>query len=305
MVSALASFLFVSSAQVSPKATKDRGYIAAKIATPFGGVTVYLTNDMVAGDTVTGAVFADNSSSELKNLRIDIGGNQGIQVPKTKFYQWHLPQATANQLLMTVISQDGAFYGTSRVPISPTSSPVDAFTFPNFVQIGRPAVVYGPFDGDATTTKLSLGDSMASVLAESPRSAVIYVPYNTKPGATKTFLEKGKAQAGTEIRAIGVQLSCPKTNMKQGEQTSVSVDVQGLTGLNEVTVPFIRIENLTPDTLDMGGQAIHHIIPKASKEGTYHQEFKATSKITGSFLITTFVEPGPGIPILPKIRDEN
>ncbi len=303
MVSALASFLITSSFQIPSNAKKDRGYIAAKIATPYGGITVYLTNDMAGGDLVTGAVFADNGASELKGLKIDIGGSHGVSVPKTKFYQWHLPPASSNQLLMTVFSQDGTLYGTSRIPITPLPQGVDAFTFPNFVQIGRPAVVYGPFDGDATTTRISLGSAMASVLAESPRSAVIYVPYDTVPGATKTFLEKGKAQAGTNIRAIGVQLSCPKSNLKQGEQTSVSVDVQGLVGLNEVTVPFIRVENLTPDTLDLSGQAIHHIIPKASKEGTYHQEFKATSKITGSFLITTFVEPGAGIPVLPKIRD--
>ncbi len=292
--------LLASLLLVAQGASKDRGYISAKFMTTDGGITIYLPNDIAPGDRITGSVFTDNNSDTFKGMSITIGGVAGSPVRAgSKLYTWTVPTSAKNGCPLIVTSKLGNQLGAIRIGVTPAPEPLDAFTFPNFVQTGRPAVIYGPFDGNSSNTRLTLGKSDASILAESPRSMTVYVPYDSGIGATQAKLVENNKRAETEIRTISVELDTPKQQLKQGDTTLVTLKVEGMTGLSESNVPFIQVQNLTPKVLDLDGQTIHAVIPKVGKDGTYQRAFKAKSLNGGSFLLTTFVEPGPGIPVLP------
>jgi len=301
MVIALASALLVGQKPTTQESLKDRGYIAAKFATSSGGVTVYLPNDIAPGDQISGTIFTDSNSDALKNLQVFIGDVLGSQ-PNLRSAQrrWLVPTTARDGYPLIVRDKSGRQIGAMRIPISAAPGKLDAYTFPSFMQVGRPSVIWGPFDGDSSNTKLKLKDSDMSVLAESPRSIVVYVPYDSPIGKSSAVLVENQMQAKADIRAISIELTSGKSELKKNESTTVSIKVDGIAGLNEATVPYIRVQNLTPNILDLEGQEIHVLIPTVSSSGTYQKDFKALSKEAGPFLITTFVEPGQGTPVLPS-----
>ena len=302
MIAALTSFLLTGPIQTQqPNSKSDRGYIAAKFATKGGGITVYLPNDIAPGDMITGTVFVDSNADEHRDIQVQIGDVKGIkQNPRGSVLTWVVPTDARDGYPLIVTGKDGRQLGGARIPINPSPGQLDAFTFPNFVQTGRPAVIWGPFRGNSSKTKLQIKDSEVSILAESPRSMVFYVPYDTPVGPVTMSLMESSIKASTEIHAISIDLSTPRIDLVKDENAVVTLKVEGLAGLNEATVPYIRVQNMTPKIIDLAGQENHVVIPKVTKEGTFQQDFKAKCLVTGSFLITTFVEPGQGIPILPK-----
>lgn len=284
----------------SQESLKDRGYIAAKFSTPYGGITVYLPNDIAPGDQISGTVFTDSNSDGLKNMKVFIGNVVGSQKdPRSAMRKWQIPADARDGYPLIVVDKVGNQLGAMRIPISKAPGPLDAYTFPSFVQVGRPAVIWGPFSGDSSNTRLKLNNADVSILAESPRSIVTYVPYDTPLGKISASLTENNWRAKADVRAIGIELTSAKTDLKKNESTIVTIKVEGIAGLNEATVPYIRVQNLTPDILDLEGQEIHVLIPTVSKDGTFRRDFKAVSKLSGSFLITTFVEPGQGTAVVP------
>lgn len=284
-------------------ATKDRGYIAAKFATPYGGISVYLPNDIAPGDRITGTVFTDSDADEFKGLTVDLGDVRGVAPkPNSRYRIFHVPTSVRSSVPLIVRAKDGKQLGAIRIGVSPAPDPVDAYTFPNFVQLGRPAVINGTFDGDITNTKFQFAGRDQSILAESPRSITIYVPYDSKPGPVSASIVEGSKGATAEIREISIDLHAGKEDLKKDEKTQVTLTVEGMAGLTEATIPFIQVQNLTPKILDLDGQEIHTVIPKLTPDGKFVKIFNAKSAGPGSFLLTTFVEPGPGIPVVPKIK---
>ncbi|MBI1333943.1 MAG: hypothetical protein GC165_13810 [Armatimonadetes bacterium] len=299
MIASLVSIAIAAPAYLDDS-TKDRGYVVAKFSNAYGSVNVYLPNDISPGDAITGSVFVDSDSKQMEGVEAYLNDVPGVRLNRAGVWRkWIVPTTAKNGYPLVVRTKDGRQIGAMRIPISPDPGGLDAYTFPSFMQIGRPAVVWGPFGGDPTKTQLRNGDTSFSILAESMRSAVFYVPYDTKPGSVAMSLRQGEATMKAEPRAISVDLSSDKANLKEGEKTTVTVKVSGLKGLTEATLPFLRVENLTPGTLDMGGKEARTIIPKVSEDGTYRESFVATSVKAGGFLLTTYVEPGPGIVVVP------
>ena len=234
----------------------------------YGDVKVFLPDDMAAGDTISGTVVAEpkgNTAEEraknqdtLEGLVVEIG-DQRTSASKGIF-KWLVPAARpANPPRYLVRLYDvvpNKELANATLPVLPdalnttrpgTITPAD-FTLPTIGQQGRPVEVYGPFDGDLSNTSLNAGskDSDEKIsgdfgpIAESPRKAVFRSPTNIV-GPAEIKLKEGSVDASGIFRSVGVRLSAPKTNLKSGESTIVTVQVLGLEGIQQ-TVPLLLVK---------------------------------------------------------------
>ena len=150
------------------------------------------------------------------------------------------PKAAGSPILTESPALDERKITTSDPKSTPT------FIFPQLGQNGRPMVITGPFDGNASNTTLDWTRVRSLVtdfekntenvsggfglIAESPRKAVFTAPTNVTGPLEITLKEAGKETKGT-YHNVGVNLSAPKTSLVKGEQTTLTVEVNGLQGL--------------------------------------------------------------------------
>jgi hypothetical protein len=130
--------------------------------------------------------------------------------------------------------------------ITPDPKITPGFIIPLLGQTGRPIVITGPFDGNASNTTLQGSAQRTLVqdfekntenasggfglIAESPRKAVFRSPENVV-GPIKITLKEGDKQTTGTFRNVGVDLTAPKTSLLKGESTELRVQVNGLEGI--------------------------------------------------------------------------
>lgn len=130
--------------------------------------------------------------------------------------------------------------------ITPDPKITPSFIIPPLGQTGRPIVITGPFDGNASNTTLNWSVPRTMVqdfekntenvsggfglIAESPRKAVFTAPGNVT-GPIELHLTEGNTQSTGSYRNVRVNLSAPKTSLLKGEKTELRVEVSGLQGI--------------------------------------------------------------------------
>lgn len=251
--------LALAFAQQAPTLTESGPLKIVTISEPQGKVHIYLPSDMVAGDTISGTVVPEptgrnqaeieKNSGVLEGLVLDIGR---AKVP-VKDGQFSL------DVPVSLSVGDGKSQSVEVKPESLQLRPwMPMFEAPKVVQVFRPFVVSGPFDGNHTDTKVTIGGEPAPVLAESPRGAVVAPPSDPSPGSTVRVTE-GTESSEFKVRIIAINLSAPSTQLVRGQSTPIKLEVMGLDGLNE-PLP-IRITNRTPSVIEIeGGDDQTHVI---------------------------------------------
>lgn len=191
----------------------------------------------------------------------------------------------------------------------PSSSPPSGaanFQLPALGQQGRPAQIFGPFDGNASNTTLrfvpttsavkdfekstenvSGGFGLVKPLAESPRQLVFEIPTNVT-GPAEIVLKEGDVEARGVAHVVGVALSAPKTNLMRGEKTVVTVEVRGLEGIKK-DVP-LQLDSKGVITMEGGNFQNLRIKPQEVKQdGTYTTNRGITGQQAGGFTVTATV----------------
>jgi len=87
-------------------------------------------------------------------------------------------------------------------------------------------------------------------VAESPRALLLLSKLDEDGLATLELLEPSQ-KAEAPIRMLSVQISSPKTSLNHGDISSVTVKVDGLTGVLPSLLPIIILENLTPKIISL------------------------------------------------------
>lgn len=260
-------------------------------------IYVNTPDDMTAGDTLSGTVFAEPSGkteAEREKGQAEIAGYvvevNGQKVPATgEPFKLTLPVDFArNALAVTLYNNKGKELAKSEAPVSsdpPRSIPKD-FQVPTYGQMGRIIQVRGPFNGDISgTDHIKLGGKELIQLAESPRQKAVL---NTSPAAGMNELElseNGQILKG-EFRNLSLRMSAEKYNLRRGETTTLHVEVSGLENLRE-DLP-LRLANRSPNVMTMAGgdvQAltIHPADVKAG--GAYEVQRTLTGVQVGAFAI--------------------
>jgi hypothetical protein len=181
--------------------------------------------------------------------------------------------------------------------------PVTDLLLPVLGQAGRPLEIPGRFDGSFTNSSAEIGGRKARLLAESPRKLIVETPAGVV-GPTTISVREGDAQSTAPFRNVGINLSAPRTNLLKGEQTTLTVMVEGLAGLSEPIT--IQITNSTPGVINLAEGDVQTIAIKPEEVqpgGTYTATRTVSGVKAGSFGISSSVtgpdvvfQPAPGQP---------
>jgi len=198
-------------------------------------------------------------------------------------------------LEIKIVQSNGAVLDTIGIPLDFRPQPVPALGDPPVLktlfrqigQEGRPHNALGSFDGDGTNTKITINNSPAQLLAESPRGVVFRSPVDAVGPMNVTINDNGRISQGT-YRNLGVFLSAPKLQLKKGESTTLTVQVTGLAGIRE-NVP---IEMVKTGAVSMSGGDYQHYMIKPGdirSDGTYVTTRSLTGVVEGGFGVTVTV----------------
>ena len=109
-------------------------------------------------------------------------------------------------------------------------------TIQGLSQAGKPTHISAALDGNFANTILRVGGLPVSVLVESPRGCVFESPAQPIGPVDVTLSEGGVERVGN-YRNVQLRLTAPRTTLKKGETTTLTVRVDGLQGITQ-TVPI-------------------------------------------------------------------
>jgi IPT/TIG domain len=255
-----------------------------------GRVVVTVSDDAAAGDTLSGRVRLEPAGDDDATRAANLGRLQGFvveveteRVPASAgVFRWAVPAAIGAAAAVVLLDQGGSQLGRTSVPLEPASAAgATGFGLPGIGQAGRPVTISGAFDGDLSTSGVTIGGKPATVLAESPRKIVAVVPPDAA-GPTPITVTEGETSAGGRMRVVAIRLSAPKLDLKAGETTTLTARFSGLQGLDEP----LDVEVETPGgQVSMGGSD-HQVVTIDPKSVGRSGEFTWTTGLTG-------IHPGP------------
>ena len=294
------------------------GLHVATFDTLQGTVTVNLPDDLEAGDTISGSVIAESKGKTEAERAVNQSDLNGYvvqidkeQVPAQKQYAKLLVPTAMTAIPILLKNREGKEIARTQVPAIPTPQEVKpnpalgksavsqektgkdggpgAYQTPALGQAGKPVEIKGAFDGDLKTSAVNIASKTVRVLAESPRKVIAQSSGDVIGKADIEVLEQGKLVARGKYQSVGVRLSAPKLNLIRGEQTTMSVMLLGVDGIDgPVTV---QLTNKTPWVVRMSGgeRQILVINPQEIRGGTYTATKTLTGIQAGSFSINATI----------------
>ena len=267
--------------------------------TPQGRINLNLTDDLAAGDTVSGTVEEEPSGgtdaqrtqniSELNGYLVEVGREQTPVVER--ILTRNLPRTLTPVDKIVRLLHDGNEVGRSEVFISSEPAAVTTvFVLPGGGQQGRPIEIKGPFDGkisDADSVKI--GGRAIPILAESPRK-IIARNASDVTGQTNIECNENGIRSECPFRNLAVRLSAPKLTLRRDETTTLHIAVLGLTGIAE-DVP-LGLSNNSPAVVALSGgnsQRLDITHSEVKDDGSYVADRTLTGITPGSFSITATV----------------
>lgn len=262
-----------------------------------GKLQVFLP-PLSSGALLSGTVYLEpngtgkDSSRNLEALKSHLLklGDILIKAERGSF-SFQLSAASPSGVPLQLQTSTGQIINTQTLPVTQTSIPVSNFSIPSYMVSTDAATIKGNFDGNITTTTVSLNGQKAILLAESPSRLYIKTPANITGSVTIQCNETGATQtARTNI--LSLKLSADKTNLRRDQQTQIHIQVSGLEGLEE-NVP-VTITNTSPSVVTLEGGNTQQIVVIPSKDapsGVFTISRNILSLKNGNFSVSVTVSP--------------
>ncbi len=263
--------------------------------TDHGSILVYLPDDIRVGDRISGTVFVEPEGEDetqrranadrLRGYVVDVGGaRRSVADRRIRFI-------AAGAAVVSLLDRGGRTVGQTEVPVTdplvsmfagmstyvaPTQGPepgtgyLYAYDFPAITQAGRPAVIGGVFDGDATTTSCTINRAPCPILAESPRQTVFMAP-DAPTGPVNIQVREGVNSAQGVAHNIGISLSAGRLILASGERTTVTMRVDGADGIR--TPIQVRLW-ASPSVRLQGGNQQFFLVSPNTDDGVFLHEFQ-------------------------------
>lgn len=301
-----------------------------------GKIRVYLPDDMMAGDTISGTVITEPAGSSdeerfrnkasLEGYVVEFAGLKASAAKPNFSWVVARTQAPARYVLRLVEVRGGSTVNGDPLPLGPVTSPVPAkdrraFVVPALGQAGRLVEIAGPFDGNSANTTLRFGPALSTMqdfdknvegvgtgfgllspLAESPRKVVFQSPTSVT-GPLEIMVKEGTVATTAAYRNVGVRLSAPKTTLLRGERTTLSIEAVGLEGImNDIP---LQLETSGVIQIDGGNSQSVTIHPAEIRSGGHYSTTREiTAQQAGAFSCTATVLVQPGLSHDVKSKDE-
>jgi CHAT domain-containing protein/tetratricopeptide (TPR) repeat protein len=304
MIASQASLVTHASAQNASgyqvDSSSGNGLYATIFKTPHGEIKVNFPDEIAAGDMISGSIFTEPigkdaveraaNSVELNGYLVELLG-QKVAVENRKF-SGKIPERPTLETQTIALWYRGKRVASSSFPVSAIapSSPT-RFSVPTGGQQGRFIQIKGPSNGvSSPQDSLKIGEKIMPLLAESPRSLVVW---NTSEalGLTNIALRENGVSTECPFRNVGIKLAAPKLNLIRGERTTLHVVVLGLTGLTGGQT--LDLDNTSPTVISMAGGDKQHINispAEVKSDGTYSLDRTLTGIMAGGFGLTATVK---------------
>jgi hypothetical protein len=299
------------SAQAGSGIDISGGLVTASFVTPQGNVHVHFSSDTAPGDTISGVILAEPAGATPQDQRANLGTLAGFVIElegqatpvSSQRYVWTVPmELRSGRAALALRSGNGRPAVRALVPIDPQPplppGTVSADVFlPGDVQIGRPVVLRGQFDGMLQDKRVEVGGAPADVLAASPRQLVFRVTQSAVGEVAIRFSDNTRRGTGM-VRVIGVRLNAPQEQLSQGQRTTLTTTITGLAGIRgPLTLAF---RNLSTGVVQIeGGEPRVTIEPRDVKaDGTYTDTRRLTRVQSAAFQIVASVS----LPALSKFN---
>jgi len=278
--------------------TVDSGLQTTTFDTPKGNIVFNVADDISAGSSLSGTVYVNpkgRDDEERKANAAALGkhsiefGNQSISTASLKYDPFKMTLANSSIGLRPLVLKDRKGKEVARTVVY-VSHPIvseiaSEFNLPEIGQEGGSIRIGGKFDGDSANTGVKIGDTKLPIVAESPTTTVAYNG-SSKLGLGRIEVTENGASESGDFRNLGIRLSAPKLDLLRGEQTTLTVKVFGLAGI-EKPVPLI-LQNESPLVISMarGNRQNLLINPSEVENGVYTTTRGLTGVKRGSFTIT-------------------
>jgi hypothetical protein len=291
-----------ASAQTSGELQIAGGVSTASFVTPQGRIQVHVSADAAPGDTISGIVLAEPAGATPQEQQTNLGTLTGLVVElegqqtkvATRQYEWTIPAALrVGRATLALRSADGRVVSQLPIPVDPQPPlpprPGSAHVgLPSDLQIGRPAIIRGRWDGTLRGKTVDVGGVAADVLASSPRQIVFRVSQAQFGVVPIRLTDNGKVTEGM-VRALGVRLSATNTQLVRGQRATLTTTVTGLAGITEPAT--LVYKNLSGAVVQIeGGEPRVTIQPRDIKaDGTFVENRRLTGLQAGPFQIVASV----------------
>ncbi|MGH9442436.1 MAG: hypothetical protein ACRD16_09175 [Thermoanaerobaculia bacterium] len=272
------------------------GIVSANFGTNFGNVYANFPSDLAPGDKISGTFATaprgkdDKARAEteivLRSLRVGIcGSNFSVGAPV-----FVCPRVSDGGIRLVLKFREDDL-GNLLLPVSKDAAPAGQGTFllPTQGLVFNRVLIPGPFDGDLRTTSVRIGDTVAHLVAESPRACVFDAP-PTPVGPTRIEFRKGTDELSGTFRNVGLRLKPPRPIIHTGDSTSFEAEVTGLAGLEQ---PLrLSLKNLSPEIVLMAGgdeQSLTIAPGDVSARGTFAVARDLSGKHRGDYVVNVSI----------------
>lgn len=280
---------------------QEPGLNVTNIETSAGKVSVYLPQNIGAGDRISGTVSAQPNGKTEKETAKNQAYLQGCVLEledraatKSKLGILSFVAPTLGSSLFAVLRDDkGKSVARFPIPVqAPSFKPTgsSAFKLPELGQVGTALPIPGPTDGDLTNSVVKIGDQFYQPIAESPSGMVVRPANDASTGVQNIQVRDGNQTSEGKIRMVAIQLNAARLNLQRNEMTSLQVKVSGLSGLAEPL--SLHLRNETPGNVRLANGNIQDLDIEPSKvkvDGTFEVSDIIHGFGLGSFLILATV----------------
>lgn len=269
------------------------------VSTPHGKLFLNLPKHATPGSEVSGTLFAEpagqtlaekeKNAAVLNRYVVEVGG-QRVTAGGVAF---KVNTAVRDATNVVINVPKDIKLKPKALALPPPDPPTDIpkeFLLPSYGQAGGFLAIRGPFDGEvAASDQVIVGGKPALTLAESTTSKVVLNNSDTV-GSTRIEVREQARLVSGDYRNITVNLAITKPTTTSGEQSTLTLRVDGLRGLTK-SIP-IDLENRSPTVtrMERGDRQLIMIRPAdVQPDGTFTQTLLLTSLHSGAFIINATV----------------
>lgn len=188
-----------------------------------GKITVYLPEDILAGDMISGTISTQpaGTSSEDKQANADSLNKYSVEINNEIIsvgnveLKFSIPKSsTGGVTYMILRDSNGEEWARNYITYQNTTVDIKNFTAvspwefqsPKIGRSANPSVIKGPFDGNFGTTSIMVGNKTVKKIAESPRAFIFENP-NSPIGNMDLLLNErgvGVKRKYSNIRVVKV-----------------------------------------------------------------------------------------------------
>jgi hypothetical protein len=132
-------------------------------------------------------------------------------------------------------------------------------------QRGSTVEITGPFNGNASNTRVEIGGREASIVAANPRERHVNIPTTCAPGESDVTMQDGLRTVRFRVTVLTLQMSADKLQLARGESTRYHVVISGFDALPDSAWQESSASPVAISEIRQGAPGFH--LPKPGGRG--------------------------------------